>query len=73
MITLEENGMGGIQQGVDHAERQIEEEKWRVYVENIWECLMNQITEKVYELRAMFNDGVQMKLDTVCVCVKCIG
>ena len=36
------------------------------FVENIWGCLLKQITEKVYELRTMFNEDVQMKLDTVC-------
>ena len=66
MITLAENGMVGIQQDVDQAERKIEEQKWRVFVENIWGCLMNQITEKVWELRTMFNEDVQVKLDTVC-------
>ena len=47
MIKLAENGMKKLQQGTDQAERQIEEEKWRVFVENIWGCLLNQITEKV--------------------------
>jgi len=64
MVSLAENGMGELQKGVDHAERQIEEEKWRVFVENIKGCLMNQITEKVYELRTMFNEDVQIKRDT---------
>ena len=71
MITLSENGMKKLQQCTDYAERQIEEEKWRVFVGNIWGCLMNRITEKVCELRTMFNEDVQMKLEPVCV--KCTG
>ena len=35
MITLSENGMGKLQQGTDRADRQIAEEEWRVFVENI--------------------------------------
>ena len=56
---------GETQQGVDQAERQIAEEKWRVVVENVWGCLMNRITEKVCELRITFNEDVQMGLDPV--------
>ena len=70
MITLAEDGMEKYS-NVQIKQRQIAEEKWRVFVENVWGYLMNQITEKVSELRTMFNEDVQMKLDTACV--NCIG
>ena len=65
MITLAENGMGKIQQDVVQAETD-RRRKWPVFVENIWRCLANQITEKVWGLETMFNGDVQTKLDTVC-------
>ena len=73
MVTLSEDGMKKLYQGLDQADGQLGEGKWRVFVANIWGCLMGQITERerviecVCELGTMFNDDVQMGLDTVCV------
>ena len=47
MLTLAENGTQKLQKGLDQAGRKLAEEKWRVFVENIWGCLVNQITEEV--------------------------
>ena len=70
MITLSQNGMEKIQRELDQAERQRAEEKCGVLVESVWGCLRSHITEKVSEIRAMFNEDVQMRL--YMVCVRCI-
>ena len=65
LITLSHDGLEKIQQELDQAKREREVEKWRVFVENVWGCLLNRITEGVNEISTMFGDNVQRVLDMV--------
>ena len=66
MITLDECGMVKLQKCKSGRERMKAEAKWHLFLENIWGCVMNQITEKMQEMRSLVNEDVQGKLDGMC-------
>ena len=48
-----------MQQSENQAERQKLEEKWHLFLKNVWGCMQSQITERMQELGAFVKQDVK--------------